>query len=156
MSNIDFEICDYENPAHLDALAHLLNHYMTDPMGDATPLNKLQQLRLVDGLANHPSAFVLFILCDGIYAGLTTCFINFSTFKVKPYLYIHDVVVHSDFRGKGLGRSLMDKLISISRERGYCKITLEVREDNVAARALYQSLEFKECEPKMFFWTKTL
>lgn len=156
MSIIDFEFCDYENPQHLTALTDLLNHYMSDPMGDYPPHDKIRQLRLVDGLANHPTAFVLFILYDGKYAGMVTCFVNFSTFKIKPYLYVHDVVVHQDFRGKGLGRFLMEKLVSISKERDYCKITLEVREDNLAARSLYQSLGFEECEPKMFFWTKTL
>jgi len=156
MSKIDFEFCDFENPKHLEALVDLLNHYMSDPMGDYPPHDKKKQLLLVDGLANHPSAFVLFILCDGVFAGLSTCFINFSTFKLKPYLYVHDVIVHQDFRGKGLGKLLMKKLVSISKERDYCKITLEVREDNPAAKHLYKSLGFEECEPKMYFWTKTL
>jgi len=156
MNKIDFEFCDFNNPQHLTALADLLNHYMSDPMGDYPQHDKKKQLLLVDGLSKHPSAFVLFILCNGEYAGLTTCFINFSTFKLKPYLYVHDVVIHQKFRGKGLGRFLMVQLVHISRERDYCKITLEVREDNVAARSLYQSLGFEECEPKMYFWTKTL
>lgn len=154
--NITFEYCDFENPAHLTALVDLLNHYMSDPMGDATPLNKLQQLRLVDGLANHPSALVLFVLCDGEIAGLTTCFVNFSTFNVKSYLYIHDIVVNSNFRGKGLGKALMQQLEEISKECGYCKITLEVRDDNSVAQSLYRSLGYEECKPNMLFWTKKI
>jgi ribosomal protein S18 acetylase RimI-like enzyme len=156
MNELNFEFCDYGNPKHLIALTDLLNHYMDDPMGDHPKLSRKEQFQLIDGLAHHPAAFVLFIKCDGIYAGLTTCFINFSTFKVKPYLYIHDLIVHSDFRGKGFGRKLMEKLIEISKERDYCKITLEVREDNKSALDLYQSLGFMDCNPKMFFWTKTL
>jgi ribosomal protein S18 acetylase RimI-like enzyme len=154
--NISFEFCDFENPEHLKALADLTNHYITDPMGDAQPLNKLQQLRLVDGLANHPSSFVLFEILDEVIVGLATCFINFSTFKVKPYLYIHDFFVHPDFRGKGLANKLMQELISISNDRKYCKITLEVREDNFVAKGLYKNLGFEECKPNMFFWTKML
>ena len=154
--NISFEHCDYENPLHLEALVGLLNHYMTDPMGDAQPLNKLKQLRLVDGLANHPSALVLFVLYEGEIAGLTTCFINFSTFNVKSYLYVHDIIVYAGFRGKGLGKALMEHLIELSRERDYCKITLEVREDNTLAQGLYNSLGFNECTPNMLFWTKKL
>jgi len=154
--NISFEYCDYENPVHLTALVDLLNHYMTDPMGEAPPLNKLQQLRLVDGLSNHPAALVLFVLYDGEIVGLATCFINFSTFNVKSYLYIHDIVVYADFRNKGLGKALMEKLIEISTEREYCKITLEVREDNFQAQGLYYSLGFEECTPGMLFWTKKL
>ena len=154
--NISFAYCDYENPVHLTALVDLLNHYMTDPMGEAPPLNKLQQLRLVDGLSNHPAALVLFVLYEGKIVGLATCFINFSTFNVKPYLYIHDLVVYSDYRNKGLGKALMEKLIELSTERDYCKITLEVREDNFQAQGLYYSLGFEECTPTMLFWTKIL
>ena len=153
---IEFEFCDFENPVHLTALADLLNMYMADPMGDSPQLNKLQQLRLVDGLANHPSSLVLFEIFNEKIVGFATCFINFSTFKVKPYLNIHDFFVHPDYRGKGLAKKLMEELISISEERKYCKINLEVREDNRVAQGLYRSMGFEECKPNMFFWTKTL
>lgn len=153
---IEFEFCDFENPTHLTALADLLNMYMADPMGDSPQLNKLQQLRLVDGLANHPASFVLFEIYDGVAVGLATCFIYFSTFLVKPYLNIHDFFVHPDHRGKGLANKLMQELVSIANERKYCKITLEVREDNRVAQGLYKSLGFEECQPNMLFWTKKL
>ncbi len=153
---IEFEFCDFENPEHLKALAELTNHYMTDPMGDAEPLNKLKQLRLIDGLANHPTAEVLFAITDSKAVGLATCFVNFSTFKVKPYLYIHDIVVLNEYRQNGIGKALMQKLIEVSEERNYCKITLEVREDNTLAQSLYKSKGFEECEPRMLFWTKQL
>jgi ribosomal protein S18 acetylase RimI-like enzyme len=156
MNSIAFEFCDFENPIHLSALAELLNMYMADPMGDAPQLNKLQQLRLVDGLANHPSSFVLFELCDGEIVGLATCFINFSTFMVRSYLNIHDFFVHPKFRGKGLANALMQELISISNSRDYCKITLEVREDNLVGQGLYRCMGFEKCKPNMLFWTKIM
>jgi len=156
MYELQYEFCDFKNPEHLTALTDLINHYMEDPMGDAKPLNKLQQLQLIDGLANHPTAEVLFAIIDNKIVGLITSFVNFSTFKVKPYLYIHDVVTLKEYRGKGVGKGLMKKIIQISEERKYCKITLEVREDNLSARSLYKNLGFEECEPNMFFWTKIL
>ena len=156
MKDISFEICDFENPAHLTALVDLLNAYISDDMGGGLPLNKLQQLRLVDGLANHPSALVLFMLCDIEVAGFATCFVNFSTFNVKSYLNIHDFFVVADFRGQGLGKRLMEELVAISQERKYCKITLEVRADNAVAQVLYKSFGYDACEPNMLFWTKKL
>lgn len=153
---IEFEYCDFENPVHLDALAKLINMYMADPMGDVQPLNKLQQLRLVDGLANHPSSLVLFELFEGEIVSVAVCFINFSTFKVKSYLNIHDFFVHPDYRNKGLGKKLMQQLIAVSKEKGFCKITLEVREDNFTAQSLYKDFGFDECQPKMYFWTNNL
>lgn len=156
MNSITFEHCDFENPSHLQSLVSLINHYMADPMGDAPQLNKLQQLRLVDGLANHPSSLVVFVLLNSEIVGLSTAFINFSTFNVKPYLNIHDLVVAAEHRAKGLGKALLQHLIEISIERKYCKLTLEVREDNRNAQALYNSLGFIACEPNMYFLTKKL
>lgn len=154
--DITFEYCDFTNPDHLTALAELTNHYMSDPMGGAEPLNKIKQLRLIDGLANHPTAEVLLAIIDCKAVGLATCFVNFSTFQVKPYLYIHDIIVLKDFRGKGVGKALMEKLIASAEEREFCKVTLEVREDNQTAQQLYKQLGFADCKPPMLFWTKKL
>jgi len=151
-----FEMCDFTNPVQLEAMGFLLNHYMEDPMGDYPPLKPDELVLLAERLAERAHAFVLFMLLDGKYVGMSTCFELLSTFKIKPYLYIHDFIVHSDFRGQRLGRKLMEKLVEISLERDYCKITLEVREDNEAALILYQKMGFIECDPKMYFWTKTL
>ena len=155
-TNIIFEFCDYSNEYHCAKFAELINHYMADPMGNATPLSKLQQLRLLDGMQKHPSSFVLFALAEGEIVGLTTCFINFSTFKVKPYLYIHDVVIEANYRGMGVGKKLVQQCIDIATERKYCKVTLEVREDNGAAKYLYQGLEFRECNPTMHYWEREI
>jgi ribosomal protein S18 acetylase RimI-like enzyme len=137
-------------------LAAFINQYIADPMGGGTPLTPLSQLKLVDGLANHPACFVLFILFEDTIVGMATCFINFSTFKSKPYINIHDVIINTQHRGKGFGKSLLNRIESIARERKYCKITLEVREDNYTAQSLYSELGFKDTIPKMNFWTKEL
>lgn len=156
MHTISFEFCDFKNSEHVTALGILLNDYMADPMGDAPALSQQQQLDLADGLGKHPGAFVVFALCDGQFAGLTTCFELFSTFNVRKFINIHDVMVYSHFRGQGIGRKLMEYVIQLAKERQYCKITLEVREDNGTAQSLYRSVGFDECEPLMHFWTKKL
>jgi ribosomal protein S18 acetylase RimI-like enzyme len=156
LNNTTFTFCDFSNEEHYSELAALTNQYIADPMGGGTPLNPLQQLRLVEGLANHPSCFVLFVLLDNQIVGLATCFINFSTFKAKPYINIHDLIIDNNYRGKGLGKSLLLQIESIARERKYCKITLEVREDNFSAKMVYTELGFEDTEPKMHFWTKEL
>lgn len=156
MNNITFAFCDFSDEEHCHKLTALINQYIADPMGGGTKLNACQQLRLIDGLANHPSCFVLFVLVDQQIVGLATCFINFSTFQAKSYINIHDLIIQNDFRGKGLGRRLLQQIELIAKERKYYKITLEVREDNFAAKALYTELDFEDTEPKMHFWTKEL
>jgi ribosomal protein S18 acetylase RimI-like enzyme len=155
-TDVTFTFCSFENEYHCKRLAELINHYIADPMGGGVPLTPLQQLRMVDGLANHPSSFVLFAEIDETVVGLATCFINFSTFKAKSFINIHDVIVDREYRGHGIGRKLIEKCVSIAQERSYCKVTLEVRDDNATAQALYQSLGFRDTVPAMLFWTKAL
>ncbi len=154
--NISFIFCDYLNRYHCEKLLELIDNYMIDPMGTGKPLSHEEHLKLISGLKNHTFSFVLFIVVENNIVGLATCFINFSTFKAKYYLNIHDLIVLNEYRGKGLGRKLLEKCIDISRERGYCKITLEVRDDNKNAQVLYKSLGFKDSDPVMHFWTKSI
>lgn len=157
MSNsVSFCFCDYTNETHCSQLAHLINQYITDPMGGGTPLSPFQQLRMVDGLANHPSCFVLFILVNGQITGLATCFINFSTFRAKPFINIHDVIIDKDQRGKGYGRLLVQKIEAVAKEKNCCKMTLEVREDNTNAQKLYKELGYGSDDPAMLFWVKEI
>ena len=155
-NNTTFEFCDFSNEEHLRNFAGLVNEYISDPMGGGEPLTHLQQLRLVDGMANHPSGFVIFALNKDLIVGLVTCFVNFSTFKAKNYLYIHDIIVREEFRGKGIGRQLIQRCINLAIERKYCKVTLEVRNDNVIAKRLYESFGFRDTDPMMHFWTREL
>jgi ribosomal protein S18 acetylase RimI-like enzyme len=156
MNKITSQFCDFKNPHHQTLLLTLLDQYMCDPMGNSPSHTRTQQQELIKHLSSHPSVFVLFVLCDNEVVGMAISFINFSTFNVKPYLYIHDLIISKIWRGKGIGHFLLNELISISKTRGYCKITLEVREDNVAAQALYKSVGFMDCNPPMWFWTKKL
>ena len=153
---ISFVYCDYLNENHCRRFAELIHHYMADPMGGSKPLSPREQLYLLDGMANHPSGFVMFAVLDADIVGLVTCFINFSTFKAKRYLNIHDIIVQKEFRGLGIGRKLTEKCISIAEEHDYCKVTLEVRDDNMNAKKLYKGLGFEDAVPVMHFWTKLL
>lgn len=148
-----FEYCQWENSQHVKAFLALLNHYMSDPMGDYPQHDDGKQAQLVGDMQQHPTAEVLLMREGDDYVGMATTFVNYSTFQLKPYLYIHDVVVRDDYRGRGFGKRLIEELIEESKRRGYCKLTLEVRVDNPAAQQVYRSMGFHESEPPMLFWT---
>jgi len=156
LAKIEFAFCDFGNEYHCTMIAELINQYIEDPMGGGKPLGKLQQLRMVDGLANHQSCLVLFATIEETIVGMATCFINFSTFNAKHFLNIHDLIVIKELRGIGIGSLLLQKCIDISKERNYCKVTLEVRNDNTVAQSVYKNLGFDECEPMMHYWTKSI
>lgn len=102
------------------------------------------------------NCFVLFIEYNSEIVGLATCFINYSTFKAQPYINVHDIVIHSSMRGKQLGKLLMQKIIEIAHHYNCCKVTLEVREDNIVAQRMYKQLGFADTNPPMHFWTRVL
>ncbi|MET2984406.1 GNAT family N-acetyltransferase [Aureibaculum conchae] len=58
--------------------------------------------------------------------------------------WVEDVVVDPNYRGKGLGRKLMNKLLEKGKEMGLSEILLFSNEKRQAAISLYKSLDFKQ------------
>ncbi|MFW6371214.1 MAG: GNAT family N-acetyltransferase [Bacteroidota bacterium] len=81
---------------------------------------------------------------------------NYSTFEGRRLINIHDFIVAPGHRGKGAGYYLLKAIEDYGRKHNFCRINLEVREDNVKARALYRKFGFGECSPPMSFWEKWL
>jgi [ribosomal protein S18]-alanine N-acetyltransferase len=55
---------------------------------------------------------------------------------------VHNLAVHSEFRRRGIGRLLLQQVVIEARCRSSNRVTLEVRQSNVAAQKLYESLGF--------------
>ena len=68
---------------------------------------------------------------------MINCFEGYSTFKARPLLNIHDIVVHPDYRGAGVGQALLGAAHDLARTRGCCKLTLEVLSGNALAMRSY-------------------
>ena len=60
--------------------------------------------------------------------------------------YLAELYVVPDRRGRGLGRALMEEAIALARDEGADHMDLGTPEDDVAARALYESLGFSNRE----------
>jgi ribosomal protein S18 acetylase RimI-like enzyme len=148
--------CDYTNTDHRKAVADLMNAYITDEMGGGKPLDENEQIRLTENLEKHPKSIVMLAETDGVFTGLLTAFENFATFSVRPMINIHDIIVLKEYRGKGIGRKLLQTITAEAEKRGCGRITLEVREDNVNAQKLYRSEGFGEVEPNHYYWRKYL
>ncbi|MEB0046772.1 MULTISPECIES: GNAT family N-acetyltransferase [unclassified Pseudomonas] len=151
----------YTNPAHAEALLLVLNHYAEDPMGGCEPLSADVLQELPGELAKRPHAFSVLAFVNGEPAGLVNCFEGFSTFACRPLVNVHDVSVVSKFRGLGLSQKMLQKVEEIARQRGCCKITLEVLEGNAIAQASYGKFGFAPgmfdpAHGRMLFWTKAL
>jgi ribosomal protein S18 acetylase RimI-like enzyme len=143
---------DIHNNEHRQAMLVQLDLYMQDPMAGQGKMSEKLAYNITEGLMNQPNYLFFLAKYEGIYVGLANCFINFSTFKAKQLVNIHDFSVSPDFRKKGIGKAMLEKIIEYCKEKGYCKVTLEVRNDNFQAQTLYKNIGFIECNPPMYFW----
>ena len=93
---------------------------------------------------------------------------GFAELRFRPSLYtgvldayLEELYVVPERRGRGLGRALLEAAMDHARERGAAHIDLGTSEDDVAARALYESAGFTNREgrpdgPRMLYYERDL
>lgn len=94
---------------------------------------------------------VLLAEYEGKLAGQALFFKNFSTFLGKPGIYLEDLYVKPDFRGKGIGKALLMKIIALAKERDYGRVEWCVLDWNKPAIDFYKSLGAIELEEWKYF-----
>lgn len=134
----------YDDPADAAALVDLLDAYARDPAGGGAPLADAVRASLVSALAARPFIFSVLAFDGAMPVGLVNAIEGFSTFACRPLVNVHDVVVRASHRGRGIAAQMFAEVEAIARERGACKLTLEVLACNRAARRLYERLGFDD------------
>jgi ribosomal protein S18 acetylase RimI-like enzyme len=133
---------DLDLSAHQEAIVAMLNAYARDPMGMGRDLPEAVRHRLLPALQQHPTTLVFLAFQASEPIGIAVCFLGFSTFAARPLINIHDLAVLPAYRGRGVGRQLLEQVERKGRQLGCCKLTLEVREDNHPAQHLYSRVGF--------------
>src|ERR1700730_7444396 len=90
-----------------------------------------------------PAAEVLLLFENKIAAGFAVFFHNFSTWLGRPGLYLEDLFVRPEHRGKGYGRALLIELARIARDRGCGGMEWAVLDWNEPAIQFYRKLGAK-------------
>jgi GNAT superfamily N-acetyltransferase len=97
----------------------------------------------------HPSAEVIVAEYQNMPVGFALFFTNYSTFLAKPGIYLEDLYIQADMRGRGFGKKLLAHLAGIAVERDCGRLDWWVLDWNQPAKDFYQSLS---AEP-MDGWT---
>lgn len=98
----------------------------------------------------RPAADVLLAYSGGECAGFALFFSNYSTFLGKPGIFLEDLYVKPEWRGKGTGRALLRRVAQVARERGCGRLEWEVLDWNEPAIGFYKNLGAKPMDE----WTK--
>ena len=85
-------------------------------------------------------AEVIFALEDGLEVGFALFFHNFSTFLGRAGIYLEDLYVKAEYRGKGYGKGLLKKLAQIAVERGCTRLEWSCLDWNKPSIEFYLSL----------------
>jgi GNAT superfamily N-acetyltransferase len=88
----------------------------------------------------RPTAEVLLAFEGTLAVGFAVYFYNFSTWLGRPGLYLEDLFVRPDKRGKGYGRALLVELAKIARDRGCGRMEWAVLNWNEPAIKFYRAL----------------
>jgi GNAT superfamily N-acetyltransferase len=90
-----------------------------------------------------PAAEVLLAFENETAVGFAVFFHNFSTWLGRPGVYLEDLFVGPEHRGKGYGRALLIHLAKIARERGCGRMEWAVLDWNEPAIEFYRKLGAK-------------
>ena len=85
-------------------------------------------------------AEVIFAVEDGKEVGFALFFHNFSTFLGRAGIYLEDLYVKPEYRGKGYGKAILKKLASIAIERGCGRLEWWCLDWNKPSISFYLSL----------------
>ncbi|HEV2027510.1 MAG TPA: GNAT family N-acetyltransferase [Candidatus Dormibacteraeota bacterium] len=97
--------------------------------------------RLAENLfGQHRYAETLLAEDDGTPVGFALFFHNFSTFLGLPGVYLEDLFVIPEYRGRGIGRALLRELARLAVERGCGRLEWSVLDWNSDAIGFYERL----------------
>jgi GNAT superfamily N-acetyltransferase len=89
---------------------------------------------------NNARVFCDVVDVDGEIAGMAIWFLNYSTWQGKHGIYLEDLFIKPEFRGKGYGKALLQHLARVCDERGYGRFQWWVLDWNSPAIEFYKSL----------------
>ena len=95
---------------------------------------------LEEWLFEKQKAEVIFALDNGREVGFALFFHNFSTFLGRAGIYLEDLYVMPEFRGKGYGRGLIKTLAGIAKQRGCGRLEWWCLDSNKPSIDFYLSL----------------
>src|SRR5215471_8982053 len=100
---------------------------------------------------DRPAAEVLLAHWDGKPAGYAVFFHNFSTFLGRAGIYLEDIFVEPELRGKGIGKALLARVAKIAKDRECGRLEWSVLDWNKPSIDFYLSLGAKPMDEWTIF-----
>ncbi len=95
---------------------------------------------LRDGFGESPRFRALVAEWDGRPAGYALFFDYYSTFEGRAGLFLEDLYVRDQYRGKGIGKALLARVASVAHQQKFFGVRWQVLDWNTSAIEFYKSL----------------
>jgi GNAT superfamily N-acetyltransferase len=126
-------------PADVPLILHFIRALATyEREPDAVTATEEGLLR--DGFGPNPFYACLIAELDGQPAGFALYFFNYSTWLGRPGLYLEDIFVPVELRGKGIGKTLLQRVAAIAVEKNCPRLQWEVLDWNTPAIDFYRAM----------------
>lgn len=136
MSNVSIRTAERADvPLILEFIKALADYEKMSDDVEATEAQLAENL-----FGDAPQAEILIAETDGEAAGFALYFHNFSTFRGKRGLYLEDLFVKPEFRGRGIGKTLLQELAGIAVARDCGRFEWAVLDWNTPAIEFYESM----------------
>lgn len=122
-------------PEDYQALIDLFKEFSVFENQPQQMINSAEKMKTEHDLINGYVA----INSDEKIVGYATCFLAYYTWKGKS-LYMDDLYVKPEYRGLGIGKSLIDKIIEFAKTENCYKIRWQVSHWNTKAQEFYIQL----------------
>ena len=127
----------------LPAIGRLLED-LTDAMDNTEGIDTGIAIKTFEQLLNDATSHFLVAAMEGTPLG----FINFTVRQTilhrSPSALIDEIVVTEEYRGKGVGKQLVQAAVEKCRQLGCCEVEVSTEKANLEARKFYKQCGFEE------------
>jgi GNAT superfamily N-acetyltransferase len=124
-----------DEPGILDCI-HALAVYEREPDAVENTAEALTATLFGD----EPRAFAHIVQRDGAIVGSAIWFLSYSTWTGRHGIWLEDLIVDEQQRGRGYGKALLASLAAVCVERGYSRLEWTVLDWNAPSIAFYRSI----------------
>ena len=140
----------YSNGSDANALWELIRDHARYEGHD---LSESNQLKLLETQTHSATIFVVEV--NNIIVGYMSLIKQFSTWDMRHYVYMDCLYLTPDFRGKGIGKMLLDKASDYATDQGLPELQWQTPINNIGAINFYIRNGATSKDKKRFFWTNS-
>ena len=115
---------------------------LREHFGNDEQIDKEGVRAIFERFLDHQDHYAYVAEAGGDIVGMMSMSVGVSLYEHRPYAVIDELIISSEFRGRGLGKRLLDEAFARAVERGCCEVCLDTKATNEGALRFYRAYGF--------------